>query len=109
MDPFDDSILCHLDQPTRHQTRLAQSTSRVERAILFVFDLEVLSPEETGLRPNLNDTQHVPPISTPHWPVSGEERGQCGYSGGSKSNLSFFCKVDMNVAVLASSCLGEIP
>ena len=69
MDPFDDSILCHLDQPTRHQTRLAQSTSRVERPILFVFDLEVLSPEETGLRPNLNDTQHVPPISTPHWPV----------------------------------------
>ena len=52
-------------------------------------------------------TSHLSPLPT--GPFSGEERGQCGYSGGSKSNLSFFCKVDMNVAVLASSCLGEIP
>ena len=69
LDDSKETPVCHRDQPTRHYTHLTRPASRVERAILFVFDFEVLSADETGLNPHPNDTEQTVPISTPNLPV----------------------------------------
>ncbi len=63
------SPVCHLDQPTRHQTHLTQPPHVSNAQIDLVFDFEVLSAKETGFQPHLNGTQQTVPTSTPNLPA----------------------------------------